>query len=121
MTFDTSEVLALKLSRPPAQTGGDRADDSMLDTRGKGRGQLTWKLSALDEQSGLRPNGREVLAVVTAPIAAQRLTGALDVSIRFTRRVFGVVQRSTAEPRHPLRFTLDVVDGTFETFPAADT
>jgi hypothetical protein len=121
MTFDTPEVLALKLSRPPAETGGDRADDSMLDTRGQGRRQLTWKLSALDEQSGLRPSGREVLAVVTAPIAAQRLTGALDVSIRFTRRVFGVVQRSTAEPRHPLRFMLDVVDGTFETFTAEDT
>jgi len=122
MTFDSLDVRALEISRPSAEgIGGDRADDSVLDTRGVGRHQLTWKLSARDEQSGLRPNGREVQAVVGSPIAAERLTGTLDVSIRFTRRVFGVVKRSTAEPRNPLRFALDVTDGTFETLPGEDS
>jgi hypothetical protein len=120
MTFDSPDVEALSLSRPSAETGGDDADDSVLDTRGVGRQRLAWKLSARDEQSGLRPNGREVLAVVGSPIAAERLTGALDVSIRFTRRAMGVVKRSTAEPRGPLRFALDVTDGAFETLPGED-
>ena len=114
MSFDDSGVVAIKLSRPSAGTEGD---DSVLDTWGVGRRQLTWKLSALDEQSVLRPSGREVQAVVGAPIAAERLTGMLDARIRFTRRESGVVKRSSAEPRHPLRFVVDVTDGTFETVP----
>lgn len=120
MTFDTPGVEALELSRPSAKTGVDGADDSVLDTRGVGRHQLAWKLSARDEQSGLRPSSREVLAVLGSPIAAERLTGGLDASIRFTRRVCGVVKRSTAEPRHPLLFALDVTDGTFEVLPGAE-
>jgi hypothetical protein len=116
MSFDAPGVIAIKLSRPSAGAGGDGADDSVLDTRGVGRQQLTWKLSARDEQSGLRPSGREVRAVVGAPIAAERLTGTLDARIRFTRRESGVMKRSTAEPQRPLRFALDVTDGTFETF-----
>jgi hypothetical protein len=122
MTFDSPDVRALSLSRPSTEgTGRDRGDDSLLDTRGVGRQQLAWKLSARDEQLGLRPNGREVQAVVGTPIASKRLTGTLDVSIRFTRQVFGVVRRSTAEPRHPLRFALDVTDGTFETLLGGDS
>jgi hypothetical protein len=117
MSFDDPGVLAMELSRPPAGAGETGADDSMLDTRGVGRQQLTWKLSARDEQSGLRPSGREVQAVVGAPIAAVRLTGTLDARIRFTRRESGAAKRFTAEPQHPLRFALDVTDGTFETFP----
>ena len=89
----------------------------MLDTWGAGRQQLTWKLSARDEQSGLRPSGREVQAVLGAPLAAERLTGTLDARIRFTRPESGGTKRFTAGPRHPLRFALDVADGTFETFP----
>jgi hypothetical protein len=114
MSFDGPGVVAMELSRPPT---GDGADDSVLDTRGVGRQQLTWKLSARDEQSGLRPSGRTVRAVMGAPIPAERLTGTLDARIRFTRRESGVARRSTAEPQHPLRFVLDVTDGTFETFP----
>jgi hypothetical protein len=112
MSFEGPGVVAMKLSRPPT---GDGADDSVLDTRGVGRQQLTWKLSARDEQSGLRPSGREVQAVVGAPITAERLTGTLDARIRFTCRESGVVKRSIAEPQHPLRFALDVTDGTFQT------
>jgi hypothetical protein len=89
----------------------------VLDTRGVGHHQLMWKLSAHDELSGLRPRGREVRAVVGSPIASERLTGTLDFKIRFTRQESGVVKRSTAEPPHPLRFALDVTDGTFETLP----
>jgi hypothetical protein len=114
MSFTDPGVVAMKLSRPPA---GDGADDSVLDTRGVGRPQLTWNLSARDEQRGLRPSGREVQAVVAAPIAAERLAGTLDARIRFTRQESAEVRRSTAGPRHPLRFVLDVTDGTFETLP----
>ena len=85
MSFDDPGVVARRLSRPPAGAGENGADDSMLDTRGVGRQQLTWKLSARDEQSGLRPSGREVQAVLGAPIAAEQLTGTLDARIRFTR------------------------------------
>lgn len=115
MAFDSPDVIAMELSRPPAKADADRVDDSVLDTRGVGRRQLAWKLSARDGQSGLRPSGREVQAVLGSPLACQRLTGTLDASIRFTRRVPGMTKRATAEPRHPLRFALDVVDGTFET------
>ena len=118
MSFDGPGVVAMELSRPPT---GDGADDSVLDTRGVGRPQLTWKLSARDEQSGLRPSGRTVRAVMGAPIAAERLNGTLDARIRFTRRESGVMKRAAAEPRHPLRFTLDVTDGTFETFPGENS
>lgn len=122
MTFDSPDVRALKLSRPSAEeTGGDRADDSLLDTRGVGRRQLAWKLSARDERSGLRPNGRQVQAVLGSPIDSGRLTGTLNVSVRFTRRVSGGMKRSTAQPRHPVRFALDVTDGTFETLPGEDS
>jgi hypothetical protein len=118
LSFDGPGVIAIELSRPPAGTGESGADDSLLDTRGVGRQQLTWKLSARDEQSGLRPSGRAVRAVVGVPIAAEQLAGALDARIRFVRRESGTQKRSTAEPRHPLRFTLGLIDGTFETFPA---
>jgi hypothetical protein len=117
MSFDTPGVRALELSRPSAGSDGGWAEDSVLDTRGVGHHQLMWKLSAHDELSGLRPRGREVRAVVGSPIASERLTGTLDFKIRFTRQESGVVKRSTAEPPHPLRFALDVTDGTFETLP----
>lgn len=115
MAFDSPDVVAMELTRPSAGAGAGRVDDSVLDTRGVGRQQLAWKLSARDEGSGLRPNGRQVRAVLKSPIAHERLTGTLDASIRFTRRVHGVTKRATAEPRHPVRFALDVTDGTFET------
>lgn len=114
MSFTDPGVVAMKLSRPPA---GDGADDGVLDTRGVGRPQLTWNLSARDEQCGLRPSGREVQAVVAAPIVAERLAGTLDARIRFTRQESATVRRSTAGPRQPLRFVLDVTDGTFEILP----
>ena len=114
MSFDGPGIVAMKLS---GTSGGIGGDDSVLDTRGVGRQQLTWKLSARDEQSDLRPSGREVQAVVAAPIAAERLTGTLDAKIRFTRPESSLVKRFTAEPQQPLRFALDVTDGTFETLP----
>jgi hypothetical protein len=118
MTFDSPDVESLRLSGPPAGTDGyRRPDDGLLDTRGVGRQRLTWKLTALNEQLGLRPTGREVLAVVASPQASERLTGTLDASVSFTRRLLGRDRKSTAEPRYPLRFTLNVIDGTFEAVP----
>lgn len=117
MSFDTPGVRAIEFSRPSAGSNADRADDSVLDTWGVGHQELTWKLSARDELSGLRPRGREVRAVLGSPIASERLTGTLDVGIRFTFRESGVVKRSTAEPPRPLRFALDVTDGAFQALP----
>jgi hypothetical protein len=118
MTFDSADVRSLRLALPQADGHGPgRPDDSVLDTRGVGRQQLTWKLTARSMQAGLRPSGREVLAVVESPLASVRLTGTLDASVRFTCRLFGLDRKSTAEPRYPLRFTLNVADGTFEAVP----
>ena len=114
MTFDSPDVRSLKLSRL-APAGID--DDSDLDTRGVGRPQLTWKLTARSAHAGLRPTGRQVVAVLESPAASEWLTGTLDASIRFTRRMLGVATRSSAEPRYPLRFALNVVDGTFTAAP----
>jgi hypothetical protein len=120
MKFDDTQVCSLRLSRPAANGDGeDHADDSLLDTRGVGRQQLTWKLTARNELAGLRPRGREVLAVLESPLALHRLTGTLDAHVRFTRRLLDHVRTSTAEPRQPLWFALNVADGTFETGPAA--
>jgi len=116
MTFDSPGVESIRLSRPPADAAA-RPDDSLLDTRGVGRQELTWKLTAINEQLGLRPTGREVTAVLASPQASSRLTGILDANVRFTRRLLGRDLTSTAEPLHPLRFTLNVMDGTFEAAP----
>jgi hypothetical protein len=117
MSFDTPGVRAIEFSRPSAGTDGDRADDCVLDTWGAGHQDLIWKLSARDELFGLPPRGREVRAVLGSPITSERLTGTLDFKLSFTRRESGGAKPSTAEPPHPLRFTLDLTDGTFETLP----
>jgi hypothetical protein len=115
MTFDTPGALSRRLAVPAAE--GDctnRSDDSFLDTRGVGRRQLTWQLTARSNLVGLRPTGREVLALIESPLASERLTGSLDASVRFIRRMLGVDRTATAEPRRPLRFALNVTDGSFE-------
>jgi hypothetical protein len=115
MAFDSLDVRSLQLSRPTADRAADNhVEDSVLETRGVGRQQLTWKISARSEADGLRATGRQVLAVVESPLAAEWLTGTLDASVHVTRRLLGVVRKSTAEPRHPLRFALNMTDGTFE-------
>jgi hypothetical protein len=115
MTFDSSDVESLRLSRPPSGPAAfHHPDDSLLDTRGVGRQQLTWKLTARNQQLGLRPTGREVMAMLASPQASPRLAGTLDANVCFTRRLLGRDRKSTAEPLHPLRFTLNVIDGTFE-------
>jgi hypothetical protein len=112
MTFDTPGVLSRRLAVPSAE--GDCTDDSLLNTRGVGRRQLTWQLTARSDLVGLRPTGREVLALIESPLASERLTGTLDANVRFIRRMLGVNRAATAEPRHPLRFALNVADGSFE-------
>jgi hypothetical protein len=118
MAFDSHDVESLQLALPSVGPDGPRwPDDSVLDTRGVGRELLTWKLSARHEQLGLRPTGREVLAVLASPQESERLTGTLDANVCFTRRVLGRDRKSTAEPLSPLRFTLNVVNGSFEAGP----
>jgi hypothetical protein len=118
MAFDGNDVESLALSLPPIGTDGSRwPDDSVLDTRGVGRKLLTWKLTARDEQLGLRPTGRAVLAEVASPQGSEQLTGTLDANVCFTRRLLGRDRRSTAEPLHPLRFTLNMISGSFEAGP----
>lgn len=114
MSFDDPEVRSLSLSRPAAT---DASEDSSMDTWGVGRGELTWKLSANSEQIGIRPNSRMVLAVLESPLACERTTGTLDAVVCLTRRVLGVPTQSVAEPKRPLRFTLNMADGAFEVAP----
>ena len=121
MTFDHPGVCSRRLSQPPAaDTGDDQPADSLLDTSGKGRQELTWTLTARSELTGLRARGREVLAVLESPLGLQRLTGTLDARVSFIIRMFDEEQKSTAERPHPLRFALDIADGTFETFSDRD-
>jgi len=113
MIFDSPDVRSLLLARPSGRVG----DDSDINTWGVGRGELTWKLTARSERVGIRPSGREVLAVLESPLACDRLTGTLDAKVRFTRRLLGVASQAVAEPRRPLRFALNVTDGAFEAVP----
>lgn len=121
MTFDHPDVRSCSLARPPAAgSGDDQPVDSWLDTSGKGRQELTWTLTAHSELTGLRARGREVLAVLESPLGLQRLTGTLDARVSFIIRMFDDERKSTAEREHPLRFAIDIADGTFETFPDRD-
>lgn len=115
MAFDDPEVTSLELDRE--QPAG-AADDSALDTWGIGLSRLTWKLTARNEQAGIRPSGRKVRAVLESPLAAGRLTGTLDSSVRFTRTILGRLSEVVAEPKLPLKFVLDVIEGEFEVVAA---
>jgi hypothetical protein len=114
MTFDDPDVRSVMVSRPPAAGNGA---DSDIDTWGAGRGELTWKLTARDPRVGIRPSGREVHAVLESPLGSDRLTGALDARVRLLRRMLGLASEVVAEPKEPLRFALNVADGTFELGP----
>jgi hypothetical protein len=46
-------------------------------------------------------------------MGTDRLTGSLDGTVRFIRRMLGLVSESIAEPKQPLRFVLNVEDGAF--------
>jgi hypothetical protein len=111
IAFDDPEVRSLMLVR--GQPVG-LADDSVLDTWGVGLSELTWKFTAKNDQAGIRPSGRQVLAVLESPLACGRLTGTLDSSVRFTKTMLGVVSQVVAQPKKPLKFVLDVTDGEFE-------
>ena len=108
MTFTEPDVCAVRLSQ---QSPGS---DAEIGTWGVGRPELSWKLRARDEQSGLRPGSRTLLAVVESPLGSARLAGTLDASARFARRMLGMTSQAVAEPRRPLRFVLNVADGDFE-------
>jgi hypothetical protein len=110
MTFNGPGVRTLAMSLlPPA--GG--SEDSETGIWGVGRGELTWKLAARDPRAGIRPSGRHVQAVLESPLDTDLLTGSLDGTVRFIRRMLGMVNESVAEPKQPLRFVLNVIDGAF--------
>jgi hypothetical protein len=110
MTFDDPDVRSLTMSLPPSE---DTSEDSKTDTWGVGRGKLTWKLAAKDPRVGIRPTGRQVRAVLESPLDTDGLTGSLDGTVCFVRRMLGMASRSVAEPKQPLRFALDVAAGAF--------
>lgn len=111
MTFDDPEVRSLVLAQPSAREVGE---DSLTDTWGAGRSELTWKLTARDERLGIRPSGREVQTVVESPLESDRLTGSLDARVRVMHRMLGLTTETVAEPKQPLRFVLNVADGEFQ-------
>lgn len=114
MTFDNPEVRPLMLTQPPPVRPDE---DSNIDTWGIGRAEAIWKLTARDERLGIRPSGRQVLAVLESPLAADQLTGILDAEVRFTRTVLGLASQPVARARPPLRYTLNVADGAFAAVP----
>lgn len=114
MTFDDPAVGSLSLARPPSDGS---PDDAEIDTWGVGRPQLTWKLTAKNERLGIRPHGRQVLAVLESPFGSDWLTGTLDASVCFTRQLLGQAIQSRADAKRPLPFSLNVVDGLFEFVP----
>jgi len=109
MTVDTPGVQGLSLTVP--STGGgadDPMDGARLDVRGIGTQQLTWKLTAHSELIGLRPRGREVLAVLESSQRVVQLTGTLAATVRFTGGRTGAARTAGAAS---LRFTLSLGDG----------
>jgi hypothetical protein len=110
MTFDDPEVRSLRLPRLPEPDG---PPDSQTDTWGFGQARVMWKLAARDHHAGIRPGGRIVYAALESPLRTGRITGSLDGTVRCVRTVLGVVSSQAAGPRHPLRFDLDVQEGTF--------
>lgn len=110
ITVDTPGVQGLWLTVP--STGGaadDPMDDARLDVRGIGTQQLTWKLTARSELIGLRPRGREVLAVLESSRQPAQLTGTLTATVRFTGGGAGAARTAEAGSS---RFTLSLGGGT---------
>jgi hypothetical protein len=109
ITVDTPGVQGLWLTVP--STGGaadDPMDDARLDVRGIGTQQLTWKLTARSELIGLRPRGREVLAVLESSRQPAQLTGTLAATVRFTGGGAGAARTAEAGSS---RFTLSLGGG----------
>jgi hypothetical protein len=111
MTFDDPDVRSLVMSRPLST---DADEDNDIDTWGVGRSELAWKLTARDVRLGIRPSGRLVQAVLESPLSSDRITGTLGATARVLRTMLGWASQVDAEPRRPLRFVLNVADGSFE-------
>ncbi len=91
-------------------TGGDVE----VRTFGVGRDELSCVLSPRPDLPGFAPSAQVATAVLEAPLGQKRMTGTLDASVVFTHAQFGRSVRKIAEPKHPLRFVLDLVDGAYD-------
>jgi hypothetical protein len=85
-----------------------------LTTGTVGLSEFAWRLVSTDERLGVRSGGREFQAVMESPLTFATLSGSLDARVRYVKRSRRWPDSvEEAEPKRPLRFTLDVTDGAF--------
>lgn len=108
MTVDSPEAEGLWLTVPRAgESTGDPMSDALVETGVAGTQELAWTLTPRSELVGLRPRGREVLAVLASPQQWDQLTGTLAARVRLTSRA----GRTRTEVIEPSRFTLRLSGG----------
>jgi hypothetical protein len=115
ITFDEPGVRSVQLiapEQPPVET------HVVLTTSASGLNALEWRLTSRDEKLGIRPGGREVQAIVESPLTYGPITGSLDASARYVTPTTRWVTSKDANPKQPLRFSLDLADGAFGYLPA---
>ncbi|MEV7218415.1 hypothetical protein ACFCX6_01725 [Streptomyces sp. NPDC056353] len=82
-------------------------------THGVGRNELTYVLTPRQDDVGFAPSAQLTSAVLETSVPAARVTGTIDATVAFTHRQFGLSTRKRAEARRPLRFSLDLVSGSY--------
>jgi hypothetical protein len=108
MTVDSPGVEGLWLTVPRAESTRDPMDDALVETGVAGTQELAWTLTSRSELVGLRPRGREVLAVLASPQQWDQLTGTLSARVRLTSRAGG----TRTEVIEPSPFTLRLSGGS---------
>jgi hypothetical protein len=104
---DVFSVLYYPSENPPLEA------DVELTPSAPGLSEFGWRLTGRSQGAAVRAGGREFRAVMEAPLTAQELTGTMDARVRFVKRTMRVPTTKEAEPKEPLRFTLDLQEGTF--------
>lgn len=85
-----------------------------LTTGAVGLSEFAWRLLSTDQRLGVRSGGREFQAVMESPLTSATLSGSLDARVRYVKRSRRWPESvEEAEPKRPLRFTLNVTDGAF--------
>ncbi|AWK12260.1 hypothetical protein DDQ41_28845 [Streptomyces spongiicola] len=82
-------------------------------TFGVGRSELRFVLSPRQDGSGFAPSAQLTTAVLETSLDPAPLTGTVDAEVAFTHRQFGITTRREAAAERPLRFSLDLVNGSY--------
>jgi len=114
LSFDEPDVFSV-LYYPPENPPLEA--DVELTPSAAGLNEFGWRLTSRGQGAGVRAGGREFRAVMEAPLTAQQLTGTMDARVRFVKYTMRVPTTKEAEPKEPLRFALDLEEGTFAYLP----